>query len=193
MSTKFQQIKVYNLTKKYNKDYVFKDLNTTITNEKINLLIGYNGKGKSTFLKIILNLISYEGIIEKTFKSVAYCPDKIKLPDFIKVKEFIELIKLNIEKANYLIDEFKIDINKRIDQLSKGMKQKLILIQCLSKDAEAYFFDEPLNGLDDEAIKIFKGEVLSLHKKNKMIIIVTHLIKTFSDLPFTVIDLESDK
>ena len=84
MSTKFQQIKVYNLTKKYNKEYVFIKFNTTITNEKINLLVGYNGKGKSTFLKILLNLISYEGIIEKTFKSVAYCPDKVKLPDFIK-------------------------------------------------------------------------------------------------------------
>lgn len=190
MNTNYLELKVENVTKKYSNDYIFKNLNLLITNSNINLVVGYNGRGKSTLLKIILNLITFKGKIDKNFNKIAYCPDKIRLPELIRVKEFLDLINLKKDKAYFLTEKFNIDLTKRVGQLSKGMRQKIMLIQCLSKDADAYLFDEPLNGLDEHSIKIFKDEISNLFLENKMIIIVTHLISVFSNLPINIINLD---
>lgn len=190
MNTNYLELKVENVTKKYSNDYIFKNLNLLITNSNINLVVGYNGRGKSTLLKIILNLITFKGKIDKNFNKISYCPDKIRLPELIRVKEFLDLINLKKDKAYSLTEKFNVDLTKRVGQLSKGMRQKIMLIQCLSKDADAYLFDEPLNGLDEHSIKIFKEEISNLFLENKIIIIVTHLISVFSNLPINIINLD---
>ena len=112
------------------------------------------------------------------------------MPLRVSRKEFLDLINLKKDKAYSLTEKFNVDLTKRVGQLSKGMRQKIMLIQCLSKDADAYLFDEPLNGLDEHSIKIFKDEISNLFLENKMIIIVTHLISAFSNLPINIINLD---
>ena len=190
MNTTLLEIKVENLIKKYHNDYIFKNFNLVINNKKINLIIAHNGRGKSTFLKILLNLINYKGSIIMNFSEKSYCPDKVKLPDFIKVKDFIELIDLNKTKMYELLDAFNVPLNKKIYELSKGMKQKLMISQCIAKEANLYLFDEPINGLDEKSVKIFKNEINNIHKNNGLVIIVTHQISTFSDMNYSLIDLD---
>ena len=73
-------------------------------------------------------------------------------------------------------------VDKKIKELSKGMKQKIILIQAIAKDVDAYFFDEPLNGLDDESINLFIDEINKLHQNGKFILISTHQFQRFNGL-----------
>ena len=187
MNTDYQQIDIINVFKKYKSILVFQDYNLIINNDIINLFIGPNGKGKSTLIKMILGLTSYKGKIKHNLKNISYAPEKIILPDYIKVQNFLELMNINLEKAKRLVDKFNLNINKTINQLSKGMRQKLLLIQALSKEADAYFFDEPLNGLDDDSIENFISEIDTLFKLDKLIVISTHLINNFENLPLNII------
>ena len=64
--------------------------------------------------------------------------------------------------------------DKELGKLSLGTKQKVVIIQSLLESVDVYIFDEPLNGLDDEAVKIFSKELQNLRKKQKLIIIIMH-------------------
>ncbi len=188
-----RQIKIINVSKRYNTQDIFKDFNLILDNKKINILVGYNGRGKSTLIKMMLNLISYKGLIISNFAKKAYCPETITLPGNIKIEEFFDLIKLNKAKAQMLIIKFKLDIKKKIKNLSKGMRQKMMLIQTLSKEVDGYFFDEPLSGLDDDAVGIFIEELRNLYNDNKIIIISTHQLDRFKELPINVIKLDDNE
>lgn len=193
MNIKYLEIKFINVKKRYNKIWIFNGYNGLLDNSKINFLVAQNGVGKSTLIKMILNIINYKGLIETNIKTKSYVPEKINLPDYISVENFFKLISLNEDKKEELILKFKINKKKMIKELSKGMKQKILLIQAISKDVEGYFFDEPLNGLDDRSIEIFINEIFKLYKNNKFILIATHQIKRFENLPINIIRLFSDE
>ena len=156
---KLLTIELNNVSKKYRNKIVFNNLNLTMDNNKVNFLVSPNGVGKSTLIKMMLGLIVYKGTISTNCKSYAYCPEKVILPNFIKVIDFISLFDLNKEEALILLKKFNVDSELKISNLSKGMHQKIILVQCLISNVDAYFFDEPLNGLDEESEKIFIEEI----------------------------------
>lgn len=179
------QIKINNLTKIYNQKIVLNNINFVINNNKINFIVGANGCGKSTLIKCILDLITYKGTIFKSGK-ISYAPEKIFLPNNLCVDKFFELIiKIkginNLSYYNYLLDLFhlRIHLYKNIYELSLGTKQKIILIQALIEDSDVYIFDEPLNGLDDNSMESFIGEIIKLNGSGKLVIIVSHDYKRF--------------
>ena len=117
---------------------------------------------------------------------IAYQPEKVILPDYIKTKDYLLLIsrihKQDCEKRiDELIKLFGLEaiINKDLIKLSKGMRQKVLLIQTLMMEADAYFFDEPLSGLDPLSQQILVEEIIKLVSKDKLIIIVTHFIEQY--------------
>jgi len=183
------KIEINNLTKKYHKRYVYKNFNYVIENLTINYLKSPNGYGKSTLIKCILNLISYNGTIKSNVKTFAYLPERIIVPELIKVEKFLGLMLLDNEKVNYLLSQFKIDKTKYIYELSKGMRQKILLIQALATNSDCYIFDEPLNGLDDVSIELFIKEIEKLFKNGKLIIISTHQLEKFNTNNMKVIRL----
>lgn len=190
-------LKLVNITKYYGKLVIFKDLNLTLSSNEYNYIIGENGCGKSTLLKCLCNLVNYQGTILGINKlKISYIPEKITLPDYIKVDNFLELllkdqIKDKKEIKTYL-EAFALwqHHDKYLYQLSLGTKQKILLIQGLMKEADAYFFDEPLNGLDIDNQKVFYDYLRKLKKKNKLIVIVTHRFKQYPFRNKRVIALE---
>lgn len=183
------EIKVEKLTKKYGRKEVLSNINLLIDNKKINFLIGDNGIGKTTFIKCLKNIISYEGYINSECYEISYSPDKVNYPDFISVYNFLYLLfkanNIKTSKMKKLIIDYlrKFEIykyrNTPIIKLSKGTKQKISLIQALAQDKEVYVFDEPLNGIDEESRNIFMDEIIKLKEKNKLILIITHQLDKF--------------
>lgn len=184
------QIELKNVTKYYGKTEIFKNVNLIFDSKYYNFLIGENGSGKSTLIKCIIDEIKYSGVINKKDYSISYSPEKIILPDYVTVYNFLSLLVMN-KKAIYsslskIIEEYLIKFNiekyknKIIHELSKGTKQKIILIQTLLSDSDIYIFDEPLSGLDEDSKKSFLDELRKLKKLSKIIIISTHHYKQYN-------------
>lgn len=182
-------IEVSNLYKSYGKKEVLKDVNLKITNEKYNFIVGSNGLGKSTLVKCLNGIINYEGYINNKTYNISYCPDKVNLPDYITLYNFLYLLgktnKIPIKdlttRLETLIEKFKISEYKNtpIIKLSKGTRQKILIIQCLLKESDVYIFDEPLNGLDESTKNIFMDELKKLKALEKLILIITHNVNVY--------------
>ena len=183
------EVTINNLTKHYGKNEVLNNVNMTFDSNSYNFLVGENGSGKSTLIKCILDEINYQGEIDKKGYKIAYAPEKIVLPDYVTLHNFLVLLGLNkikkIKEVNELIDYylqiFNIEKykNKLICELSKGTRQKIILIQTLMDSSDVYIFDEPLSGLDIESRKNFMEELKKLKRKSKIIIISTHYLNQY--------------
>lgn len=189
-------IKCLDISKNYGNNVVLKSFNYKFTNQAINFIIGTNGVGKSTLISCILEFIKYQGIINHNLGKIVYQPEKVILPDYMKVKSYLYLIgKIHredvSEKINRLIKLFGLEeaLSNDLIALSKGMRQKVLLIQTLMISSDAYIFDEPLNGLDPVSQNIFVEEIKRLHQEQKLIIIITHFIEQYHLEPNNIIDL----
>lgn len=179
-------IKCENITKSFGNNIVLNKFNYEFNSDNINFITGANGIGKSTLISCILEFLKFDGAITSNLEKIAYQPEKVVLPDYMKAKDYLVLIgkiyKQNCEKRiNELIELFSLEevLKKDIIKLSKGMRQKIVLIQTLMVEADAYFFDEPLSGLDPTSQEKFRKELEKLWRKDKLIIIVTHFIEQF--------------
>lgn len=156
---------------------------------KTYLLIGANGAGKSTFIKLCLRLIFPEQGTITFNKNNGYIPDSLALPGHLSIYQFLSLIcscrspRIDYKKQiKDLCCEWGLNYNLRISTLSKGMKQKLLIIQALIHNPDLYIFDEPLNGLDQAAIEKFINLIKLLKSAAKTILIITHDYQLFSSL-----------
>lgn len=183
------QILIIDLTKKYKEKTIIKNKSLTIDGDNYNFLIGPNGTGKTTFIKCLLGEIKYEGKIEKNNLTIAYAPENLVMPDYVTMYDFLKLLYLNKVQSNECIDSkiiyylelFSIKDYKDmlICKLSKGTKQKIVLIQALFCNCDIYIFDEPFDGLDEKTRKIFVSQLIKIKKRKKIIIISTHYIKEY--------------
>jgi ABC-2 type transport system ATP-binding protein len=177
-------IKTIRLSKSYRHIRVLDNLNVTINAGEMGLLTGKNGSGKSTFIKCLLNLVRKDGEIIAEDLTFSYCPEKVILPDYVTVYDFLYLlgrvrrIKEDIlnERLGHFLKLFKLMIHqdKMVISLSQGTRQKLLIVQTLMAEAEVYIFDEPLNGLDAESRRTFIFQVKGLLRDKKTVIIATH-------------------
>lgn len=177
-------IEIFNLKKSYKQDVILDISHFQILKGKSYLLIGENGSGKSTLIKLLLGFIKPQfGEIKKANIKIAYAPEKTIYPEFITTKSFLDNILLirneSSNKLDDVLEKWKIDANKKINHLSKGMKQKLNLIQALLTSADLYIFDEPVNGLDKASQTLFFTEVEKLNNANKTIIVATHYPESY--------------
>lgn len=178
------------LYKSYDDTPVLKDINLKIGRGKIIGLLGKNGVGKSTLIKIINDLlVPTEGEVyingEKpgvnSKKTIAYLPERTYLDKEMKITEVFHYFEefydnFNIEKAKKLLKDLNLDINKRISKMSKGMQEKLQLVLVMSRDVDLYILDEPLGGVDPATRDYILDTILSNFKEGASVIISTHLI-----------------
>lgn len=148
------------------------------------LLIGENGSGKSTLLKLMLGFIRpTEGNINAHGVRFAYAPEIVTFPDFIRVQTFLENLWLMRNeqpiKLKETLSKWGLNPQKLLNHLSKGMKQKVNLLQALLSDVDAYLFDEPLNGLDKASQQLFLDAIVSLRNKDATIIVTTHFPESY--------------
>lgn len=177
-------IRTVGLSKSYRDIRVLDNLDLTINAGEMVLLTGKNGSGKSTFIKCLLNLVRKDGEIISKDLTFSYCPEKVILPDYVTVYDFLYLlgrvrrIKGDIlnERLGHFLKLFRLMIHqdKLVISLSQGTRQKLLIVQALMAEAEVYIFDEPLNGLDSESRRTFISQVRRLLRDQKTVIIATH-------------------
>ena len=180
-------IEINNLTKRYGKNIAL-DIDSFVFYEKNTyLLIGANGAGKSTLIKLIIGVIkASSGNVLVNTKRIAYVPERFSYPDNISAFDFLDkLCKVKtkekmIDKINYMLDWWDIDKKKKIGNLSKGMKQKVLIIQAILIEEDLYIYDEPLNGLDINAQGDFLNMLKRLKELGKTIIVCTHYDKYYS-------------
>ncbi len=179
-----------NISKSYEKNLVLKDINFTITKNKIIGLLGKNGTGKTTLIKIINGLLipdSGEIFFEVNLlnsdarESISYLPEKSYLDDNLKVSEVLKYFEdfyksFDIEKAKKLLKDLNLDIEQRIFTMSKGMKEKFQLILVMSRKAKLYILDEPLGGIDPATRDYILDTIISNFEEGSSVIISTHLI-----------------
>ena len=205
-------IEVRNLKKTYKDKLVFDDINISLKNRKIYGLVGRNGVGKTTLMKILSNQIcQYEGSVkindinirdDRSFNE----PITIISDDFItenqngeKLKTLISSFKIlspnfNQERFNELMTLFSIDSKKRYDKLSFGNKSLFRTIIGLSSGAKYLYLDEPATGLDEINKDLLYKKILSYQDHDESTIILSsHILNDIEKIVDDVIILKGQK
>lgn len=193
-------------TKELSKSYFTKralnNLNFNAEKGKIIGLLGPNGSGKTTFIKIavgILRQTSGEILIDGhkpgiyTKSVVSYLSDKNYLYKWMKIKDAVEFFKdfytdFDEKKAYELLDFMELDKEAKVTSLSKGMMEKLNLTLVLSRKAKLYILDEPIAGVDPVAREKILDAIINNYNEDSSMIITTHLVRDieriFDDVAF---------
>ena len=175
-------IEVKELTKDYKNNRGLFDLSFALKKGEFCGLIGENGAGKSTLMRLLMGFIKpdkghiyIEGLEpfnnqEAIKEYLGYVPGEINYPDLQKGNDFLTLQaemdpSFSKDKANYLINKLQLDISAYPKRMSKGMKQKMAIVNAFAKNKEMYLLDEPTTGLDPLMREAFL-ELLEKEKEN---------------------------
>lgn len=192
-------IKVEHLSKHYGNKQVLTDVNLTFAEAKIYALLGRNGVGKSTLLKIIANQILKSGgsvtldgenlqdnerLLNDVYlmgPQTLYTPDRTVRWIFKITKQFYG--GFDDDLAAHLVQVFGLETKKRLGQLSTGYKTIAKLIVALCVPAKFILLDEPVLGLDAPNRQLFYDELLDTYgKRPRTFVIATHLIEEIATL-----------
>ena len=196
-----------NLSKSFDNKKILKDINLIIPRGKIVGLLGKNGQGKTTLIKLINDLLtptSGEILIEgkhpgvESKKIISYLPERTYLDKEMKVIDTLNYFNefydnFDINKAKKLLKDLDLDINSKISKMSKGMQEKLHPILVMSREADLYILDEPLGGVDPATRDYILDTILSNFKEGSSVIISTHLISDIERILDEVIFIDKGK
>lgn len=182
--------------KNYYSKHALRGLNLELEKGKILGLLGPNGSGKTSLMKIaagILKQNSGEILIDgkapgaATKGIVSYLPDVKHLYNWMRVKDAIRFFDdmyadFDIKKAMDLLTFMKLNENDYANRLSKGESEKLNLSLVLSRKAKLYIFDEPLGGIDPVAREKIVDAIINNYQEDCSMIISTHLVKDIERL-----------
>ncbi len=193
--------------KDYDKKQVLKDINLKIPRGKIIGLLGKNGMGKTTLIKLINDLLtptSGEVLVNgknvgiESKRIISYLPERTYLDKSMTVKQTLKYFtdfydNFDIEKAKRLIKDLDLEIDTKISKMSKGMQEKLQLILVMSRNAELYILDEPLGGVDPATRDYILDTILNNFNEDASVIISTHLISDIERILDEVIFIDKGK
>ncbi len=153
-------------------------------------LLGPNGSGKTTFLKMAAGLLTptsgsilingfKPGIQSKSF--VSYLPERTYLNSWMRVCDIISFFSdfyddFNADKAYGMLSRLNITPKSKLKTMSKGTKEKVQLILVMSREADVYLLDEPIGGVDPAARDYILDTIISCRRPDSALIISTHLI-----------------
>jgi len=197
-------LEINNLNKSFDNKEILKDINLSIQSGKIIGLLGKNGVGKTTLIKLINDLLtptSGEILIKgqkigiETKKVISYLPERTYLNKQMKVSEVISYFEdfydnFDSEKAKKLLKDLDLDINQKLAKMSKGMQEKVQLVLVMSRNADLYVLDEPLGGVDPATRDYILDTILSNFSENASVIISTHLISDIEKILDEVIFID---
>ena len=200
------------ISKTFDGKVILDNVNLKIGNSELKILRGKNGSGKTTFLKIIASLMSFnsgriffndiENCKKTTLrKNIFYLGDA---PGFYKFLSPLQNIELGLslrkayipkEKIILILNKFELGnyINKSVGIFSKGMLQRLKFAYASLLDWKVGLLDEPLNGLDDEGVKLF-NECIEFWIENKQsVLLVTHNTDYITNSKYDTLYLKNKK
>ena len=183
-------IEAQGLSKRYGRVEALTDLNISLEKGQIVGLLGPNGSGKTTLIKLINGLLTPSDgqiLIEgnkpgvESKKVVSYLPERNSLPDYMKVNDLVGMFvdfypDFRPEKAYSMLADLNIDVTRRLKNLSKGNREKVQLILCMSRNADVYALDEPIGGVDPAARDYILKTIIQNYNEDAVVLISTHLI-----------------
>ena len=202
-----QLLQCIHLEKRFGDKQVLSDVNLTIPRGKIIGLLGKNGTGKSTLIKMMNGLLTatsgqvfFNGkeIGVESKKMIAYLPERSYLDKSMSVEKtlaFFEDFYENFdgEKARKLLKDLDLDITQKIAKMSKGMQEKLQLVLVMSRQADLYILDEPLGGVDPATRDYILDTILCNFQNGASVLISTHLISDIEKILDEVIFIDKGK
>lgn len=196
-----------NVNKSYGKKIALDDVSFSIKKGKIVGLLGPNGSGKTTIIKLINDLLVEDNgsiLIEgnkpgiDTKKKVSYLPERTYLNMNVKVIDFLKYFEdfyddFDINKATELLKKLSIDENDKLKTMSKGTKEKVQLILVMSRKADLYVLDEPIGGVDPAGRDYILETILTNFNEDSSLLISTHLISDIENILDDVIFIKNGK
>lgn len=193
---------IENITKMYNENTGIKDISFTINKSEIHGLIGVNGAGKTSIIKLILKLLK-EDSGEITWKneniknimqyrrSIGYVPDDEVLLDNLTPMEIMEFVGFSyglnramiMEKSCRIFEVLDlVKLNTNVNSFSRGMRKKVQLASAILSNPELLILDEPIAGFDPNMIFLLKQLFLELKRKGSSLLISTHDLNFASEI-----------
>ena len=181
------QIHLHNVGKRFNKQWIFRNLNYTIEDNECVAITGTNGSGKSTLLKIISSYIdptvgSVEYhikhspiLLEEVSTKITFCAPYVKLIEELSLEEHLNFhfrFKKSLDSIPNICKRAGLSdaLHKPILEFSSGMKQRLKLALSLFSENELILLDEPTANMDESGIAWYLKEINSLLHKKTIII-----------------------
>ena len=200
-------LEIKNVNKSFGTKKILHDINLSISGGKIIGLLGKNGTGKSTLIKLINDLLTIDsgeilingkkvGVDSK--KIISYLPERSYLDKGMKVNEVIKFFSdfyedFDSEKAHKLLKDLDLDTNQKLSKMSKGMQEKVQLVLVMSRKAQLYILDEPLGGVDPATRDYILDTILTNFNEGASVIISTHLISDIERILDEVIFIDKGK
>jgi ABC-2 type transport system ATP-binding protein len=196
-----EALSVKNITKRYTNHVALDDVSLSIPEKSIYGLLGPNGAGKTTLIRIINQIINAEQgevfifnekLHERHVSIIGYLPEERGLYKKLKVGEqLLYLAQLKgmsraqaLDRSKVWLKKFQITDwwNKKVEDLSKGMAQKIQFISTVMHEPKLIILDEPFSGFDPVNAQLITHEILELREKGSTIIFSTHRMETVEDL-----------
>ena len=194
-------LEIINVSKSYGDKKVLDDISISVPRQSIYGLLGHNGAGKTTLIRIINQitmpdsgqiLLDGKPLCQDDIAIIGYMPEERGLYKKMKVGEqaiyLAQLKGLSRKEAETRIRKWfiKFDItswwNKKVEELSKGMQQKIQFIVTVIHEPKLIIFDEPFSGFDPINVNILKKEILELRDKGATILFSTHNMASVEEL-----------
>lgn len=191
-------IQLQNVSKQYGEKTVLRDVNLDIMPGQIIGYIGPNGAGKSTTVKILTGVIQdYTGTVRVNGKDlredilavkqmIGYVPELADLYDLLTPNEYLHFVgalyhipdQVVTDRARRILDSFGIleNFDQRMDSFSKGMRQKVLLTAGILHNPSIVILDEPMSGLDANAVIVVKELLQMLKQDGKTIFYCSHMM-----------------
>ena len=199
---------INNLSFSRNETKIFENLNLSLSNKKIIQIKGRNGSGKTTFLKVILNILEpnngeiiWKGKnIKKNifdfYKQTTFIMDnntstrELSVEDNINFWRGLSSSKLNNEEIFELLNKLNIEkyYKTKVMYLSSGERKKLELIRLILEQKKLWVLDEPFNHLDDLSIEILNQTFLDHANNDGMILFASHYDPMINNLEILVLN-----
>ena len=200
-------LEVKNVSKSFDDKKIIDNVSFSIGQGKIVGLLGRNGCGKTTILKMINDLLTIdsgeilidgEKVSEKTKALVSFLPERTYLESGQTVESVFRFFEefyadFDRQKAEKLLKDLDLELNVSLSKMSKGMKEKIQLILVMSRNAKLYVLDEPLGGVDPASRDYIMQTILSNFNEGSSLLITTHLIADIEKILDDVIFLDKGR
>lgn len=195
------------LNKNYGSKPALDHIDLTVGRGRIVGLLGPNGSGKTTFIKLLCGLLQpTSGTLEvngnapgvETKSIISYLPDRMYFADWMKACDLTDFFAdfyadFDRPKAMEMFSALGIQTNDRLKTMSKGTKEKVQLALIMSRKAQLYLLDEPIGGVDPAARDFILNTILTNYNENGTVMLSTHLISDIERVLDEAIFLQNGK
>ena len=189
-------LKAVSLSKRYGGATALDGLDLELPQGKIIGLLGPNGSGKTTFIKLAAGLLTPtagkiticgEPVGPKSKAVVSYLPDRTYFSKQMQVGMLLDFFgefyeDFDRQRAEEMLKALGIDTKARFRTLSKGTQEKVQLVLVMAREAKLYLLDEPIAGVDPAAREFILGAIIAGYREDATVLISTHLIRDVEQL-----------